>query len=167
MTWLKTRFWLQLCLKTNVLLVMGASPSVNHSRKSCFFPADFLKLMEKDAENRRVRRLKQEKKATGLWFSVSDAWLHHIFHSFNITFCLFNCSSERQGEWSLCKRRLWNCGEVLHRRFNWTAGHAALVHQSGTSEFSFFKHFIKKQIKLNSLIKHCIVMNPYISCLCL
>lgn len=31
-----------------------------------FFPDNFLEVMEKDAEIRRVRRLEQEKKATGL-----------------------------------------------------------------------------------------------------
>lgn len=158
MAWLKARFWLQHCLKTHVLFVMGAIRahlSITHE-KAFFFSSWFLEGYGKRCWNQASKEAWTGEKGNWfvIFFFVSDAWLQHIFHSFNIALCLFHCSPERQGEWSLCKRRLWNCGEILHRRFNWTTGHAALIHQSGTSKFSFFKHFVKKQIKLNSLIKH-------------
>ena len=59
------------------------SAFVAHRLKSLFFfsPENFMKIMEKDAEDRRVRRIAKEKKATGVWISVSQRchWKFTVF----------------------------------------------------------------------------------------
>lgn len=117
------------------------------------------KKMRKSGEWGGLNRRKRQLVCDFLILMRDYSSVGFVFRSFNILFCLFYCSSERQGEWSLCKRRLWNCSEVLHRRFNWTAGHAALVHQSSTSEFPFFQYSMKKPPnKLpNSVVKTLII----------
>lgn len=136
---------------------------VSHWDSTLFPPENLMKAIKDDAEIRRAWKLEKEKKATGLWFfcfSFSCIILPHVvlaFYSFNILFCLSHCSPERQGEWSLRKRRLWNCREVLYRGFIWTSGHAALVHQSRTSDFLVFYFVLDfffniPLVKLNQIV---------------
>lgn len=85
------------------------------------------------------------------WCMVATHVVLALF-SFNILFCLSHCSPESPGKWSLCKRRLWNCCEILHRGFICTAGHAALVHQSSTGDFPVFFLIFLKSNQTKSLI---------------
>lgn len=107
------------------------------------------KKMQKSGEKGGFRRRKRQLVCDFLFLINIFSSIGLVFHSFDILFCLFHCSPERPGQWSLCKRRLWNCCEVLHRGFKWTPWHEALVHQSCTSDYAFLLFHKKKKPKTN------------------
>lgn len=94
-----------------------------------FLSENFMQIMEKDAEDRRIKRVAKVKKATGMQAVTAflSLWTFLIL-------ALYHCSAQRQGKWSLCSRGLRNCCQVLQWRVGWTKGHAASLHQQSTSK---------------------------------
>lgn len=84
MAWLKARFWLQHCLKTHVLFVMGAiraNLSITHE-KAFFFSSWFLEGYGKRCWNQASKEAWTGEK--GNWFVIFFLFLMHGYSIYSI-----------------------------------------------------------------------------------